>query len=125
MAKGDASQQQQPQAPKMDQYSVMHGIMDRLGSMGGSMAPSQISMPGNSGLNIPNSTIPMQPRPSNMGGRPVGNFGSGGQMGGNFGQYAHDFTPMGQGSWNIQPQSIAPGNPSELIRRMMMGNNVA
>lgn len=105
MAKGDSGTAGQMQAPKMDQYSVMHGIMDRLG---GSMAPSQ--MP-------------------NFGAQP--NFGGGGRMGGPMG----GVRPMGQGNWQAMSQqqmpqqmpSVSPGPDvvtPDFLRRIMMGNNV-
>jgi len=134
MAKGDnagpVNSPQGAQAPKMDQYSVMHSIMERLGQggagMAGSVAPSFGGQTppylggGDSGI-IPNNGP---------------GFGSGGSMGSPFGQYGHDFTPMGPGSLSIAPQSMmgmarpSPGmrvnpGPQQMLRRNMMGNNVS
>lgn len=111
MAKGDPMSQQiasnggnPPGIPKIDQYSVMHRLMDLQNGQGGSMAPT------------PGKQMPM----------PMGRVGEqlqpGPQMGDggfNFGQYQHDFT-----SPNVMAGGLAPTNPTEMIRKQMMGNNV-
>jgi hypothetical protein len=113
MAKGDSGSNAKPGLggpPKQDQYSVMHGIMDKFGT--GSIAPS-------SGANI----------------NPVKNFNSfetplagsgvrGGPINGGIGMPRNpDMTNFGtnQSSMISNPGgSMAPSDPQELIRRIMM-----
>jgi hypothetical protein len=116
MAKGDNSisgSKDSSIAPKMDQYSVMHSIMDKLGAGGGSIAPSV--MPGRDVMQ-PSDFANMNPNPSpKILGQPGGQFtGSMGlpRMGNMYGVQAG-----GAGS-------IAPSNPQDMMRRTMMNKGV-
>lgn len=119
MAKGDGvNGPTQPQAPKMDQYSVMHSIMDRLGQAGGSIAPSP-----DGGFN------PGNPPPFIGTGSTAPQFGGGGMMGSPMGGGSGRISPMGMGSASFGPygndftpqSSIAPQSVPEQMRRRMTG----
>lgn len=137
MAKGDPTQQQANQAPKMDQYSVMHRIMDNFNSSSPSQMPQM-----NNASNEQMGTMPM---PRNNGvDLSAGNGGgfTGGMLPGNqfnpqqqimpspkpFGQYQNDFSPrnpdgsMQQLTLGGQSSSIAPSDPTTIGRRLMTGN---
>ncbi len=110
MAKGDINGTPQGQAmaqqPKIDQYSVMHKLMD-LQNPGGSMAPSQNQMP------MPNFGTQQQNLPRDN------SFGGGGING---------ILPMPQGGAGINPelmnQSVAPTSLQDMMRRQMVGSRV-
>lgn len=129
MAKGDSSPSPSGQAnapnTKMDQYSVMHHLMQQLGQQP-SVAPS-------------NSFGSAQ----FSGGGP--RFGGGGQMGGQMGGQINGVQPDAGGGNNIlgmlgnagmtggsmapsmPPQGVGPAqpDPQQMFRRRMMGNNVS
>jgi len=111
MAKGDSPSMGVPQAPKQDQYSVMHKLMDSLGST--SMAPSE--PPSQVGGQYRNDITPYGPinsqggmfqpnMPQSMGGRFTGGMGLP-RMG--------NVSDGGAGS-------MAPSNPQEMMRRTIM-----
>lgn len=122
MAKGDnsmAGSKDSSTPAKMDQYSVMHSIMDKLGEGGGSISPS---------------VMPRSPDQGQMGMTPNSN---------NFGQISPQINyPDNQGSpmgGRMQPMgtrigsmygvtagapSIGPSNPQDMMRRTMMGKGV-
>lgn len=121
MAKGDgaSSATSAPQLPKQDQYSVMHGIMDKLGSMGAtSLAPSVMpgrdvmqpsdfaNMNGGQPNQAPMINYPQQPG-AQMGGPNTGGMGLP-RMGSMYGI-------------NTGAGSMAPSNPQEMMRRTIMG----
>jgi hypothetical protein len=111
MAKGDDSSKSAMGAgvpPKMDQYSVMHGIMDRLGSAGGSMAPGVMG-------SIAPSSPPQMGGPINSGGQAMPRDNSMGNFGSTIGSMAPMISGVGQAG------SMAPTNPQDLIRRTMIG----
>ena len=101
MAKGDAmgGAAKMGGPPKMDQYSVMHQIMERLGQGGGSIAPSV--MPGSQ------NKFPVQgfnPTETPIGGMSSGTIDNGSGISPLTNNYG------GQMGGNIQPMggSIAP-----------------
>lgn len=66
MAKGDAMGGGAAQAPKMDQYSVMHRIFDHLGGQNKGIAPQ--GMPGmQSSMNMGNKPMPRDLMGNGMG----------------------------------------------------------
>lgn len=109
MAKGDmnGAASAGPMALKMDQYSVMHKIMDNLGGQMGGVAPSMNFQPNVSGGGV-------------MGG-PIKPLGSSPYLPQGFGgQYGHDFS---NSIPNFGSGGIVPNNPQEMINRTMSGNN--
>lgn len=123
MAKGDAiggaMTGSSAQAPKMDQYSVMHTIMDKLGMGDSGIAPSQ----------NPLGTMPRSPDQGQMSMNPNSNVFAGNTPPGyNPGMMGGRFQPMGQrmGSMNGITAggsgSMAPTNPQDMIRRSMIGS---
>lgn len=130
MAKGDTStagSKDSSTAPKMDQYSVMHGIMDKIGGMAGSIAPSV--MPNRdmkTSADFANINPNGPPNSNNFGfSNPTINYGAqpDNQMGGRM-------QPMGMprmGSMygtTAGVPSIAPSNPQDMMRRTMMNKGV-
>lgn len=105
MAKGDltgalSNGAAPPQAPKIDQYSVMHKLMDAFGGSG--IGPSP-------GMTMPNPSMSMN---GMNGGAPPAISpmqGMGGRMNGGM-------LPRGA------DPSIAPTNPQDMIRRNMVGS---
>ena len=115
MAKGDMGGSNSANgtgvAPKTDQYSVMHKIMDMFNG-GSSIAPTQMpsmggSMPMNGGQTsfLPGDQFNPQPKP--MGGR----FGTMPVQGGLGAMY---------GVMGGSP--LAPSNPQDMMRRSMTSN---
>ncbi len=116
MAKGDASgggvgNGATPSAPKMDQYSVMHMIMDRLGQSG--MSPSMNFNPGQ-----PQQSMPFQGR------QPGPRMGFGGNTGApqqftGSSPGMNTFGPMQQ-----QPNQLGMAPNPDLVNRFTggMGN---
>lgn len=126
MAKGDgaSSATSAPQLPKQDQYSVMHGIMDKLGSMGAtSLAPSV--MPGRDVMQPSDFANINTNGPANnqFGQAPMINYPQqpGAQMGGpNTGGMGLPRMGSMYGI-NTGAGSMAPSNPQEMMRRTIMG----
>lgn len=111
MAKGDLAGAAPPQAPKTDQYSVMHKIMDALGGNTGAqnIAPSP-------GMTMPNPSMSMNGM--NGGAGPAIAPAQGmPQMGGRFSS-----GPMLPRGADMNQPTVAPSNPQDMIRRNMIGS---
>lgn len=122
MAKGDQSSKSANGTgvpPKQDQYSVMHSIMDNIGGMAGSMAPSV--MPGRD-MKTSSDFVPAANGNIDFGGgnnSPLtNNFG--GVTGGN----VHPLGVPRMGTmYGVQAGgsgSMTPSNPQDMIRKTMM-----
>ena len=148
MAKGDQSNSANGTGvpPKTDQYSVMHRIMDSLGSPNTSIAPSAVpSMPQQQSF-VPNSGTQMGGRfNTNPVGSPVSMGGNQMDNNQNFSGYGQDVIARDSMAPSAIPQmggrfhtlgaslpqmngdttlggSMAPSDPQEMMRRSMTGN---
>jgi len=128
MAKGDMGATKSAAGtgvPKQDQYSVMHSLMDSLGGNSGN------SMMGSIGPSV----MPRSPDQGQMGITPNSN-----QFGGNLPQIGYGAQPDNPMGGRMQPMgmprmgsmygvtagapSIAPSNPQDMMRRIMMNKGV-